>query len=231
LNHYFDDKQKRIISSWLARSRSLTADPYAAFMALWISFNAYCYALYAKKAQKRRADLRVDKGLRLITSEPSRAECTISLESERFKIEIEQPGRISIMVSEKYTEDVVFSEFAKQFQQQYSELLKGQDFHASVETFQKSLYKKDHDKYYVVNMARSNEYDPSGNYESMVAKNIIIPFEDINDLKQLKNALYQVRCNVFHGEKVPGDINDDRIVKTAYPVLLSLMESCAESAV
>jgi hypothetical protein len=48
---------------------------------------------------------------------------------------------------------------------------------------------------------------------------VIVPFEAVGDLKQLKNALYQVRCNIFHGEKVPGNVNDDRITRTALPVL------------
>jgi hypothetical protein len=54
-----------------------------------------------------------------------------------------------------------------------------------------------------------------------------VPFENYADLTQLKNVLYQVRCNVFHGEKVPGDVNDDRIVRAAYPVLLRIMQQLA----
>jgi hypothetical protein len=41
----------------------------------------------------------------------------------------------------------------------------------------------------------------------------------VGNLRQLKSVLYQIRCNVFHGEKAPGDVNDDRIVRAAHPVL------------
>ena len=33
-----------------------------------------------------------------------------------------------------------------------------------------------------------------------------------------------IRCNIFHGEKAPGVLNDDRIVKAATPVLRQLLE-------
>ena len=49
-------------------------------------------------------------------------------------------------------------------------------------------------------------------------QNILVLCED-NNLDTIKNVLYQIRCNIFHGEKIPGDRNDDRIVKSANPVL------------
>jgi hypothetical protein len=98
-----------------------------------------------------------------------------------------------------------------------------------VKAFRNSLAKNG--KWYVVNMARSHDYDPMADYNTMVARNIIVPFDNYTNLNELKNVLYQVRCNVFHGEKVPGEINDDRIVKTAYPVLLAIMETLVTDAV
>jgi hypothetical protein len=225
--NYLDDKQRRIITTWLKRSRELTDDPYASFIALWISFNAFCYARYAKNANKRRADLRNGSGLNVLNSEPARAEGTAILEDQRFRLEIETPGRISILISERYTEDIIFSQFARHYQSCYDELLKQPNFEESVKAFRNSLAKND--RWYVINMARSDDYNPKGDYQAMVQRNIIVPFENYKKLTELKNALYQVRCNVFHGEKVPGELNDDRIVKTAYPVLFAIMEALVKT--
>ena len=225
--NYLDDKQRRIITTWLKRSRDLTDDPYASFIALWISFNAFCYARYAKNANRRRADLRNGTGLNVLTSEPARAEGTAILEDQRFRLEIETPGRISILISERYTEDIIFSQFASHYQSCYDELLKQPNFEESVKAFRNSLAKND--RWYVINMARSDDYNPKGDYQAMVQRNIIVPFKNYKKLTELKNALYQVRCNVFHGEKVPGELNDDRIVKTAYPVLFAIMEALVKT--
>lgn len=218
-----DDKQRKIITSWLERSKNMGPDPYDAFISLWISFNAYCYAKYAETANKRRADLRNDKGLGQITPTPSKAEGKIFLQVEQFRLEITKPGRISIVISERYTEDIIFSQFAKDYQEPYGELLNDSKSNESVKAFQDSLAKED--KRYVINMARKKDYDAKGDYRSMVAKHIIVPLENYRDLKQVINALYQVRCNLFHGEKFPLDPNDDRIVRPAYQVLLKIMES------
>jgi len=223
-----DNKQRRIILSWFERSQDLSSDPYASFIALWISFNAYCYARYAETANKRRADLRIDRGLKEVTSERSRAEGTVFLDSDfgRFKLEIDKPGRISIILSERYTEDIIFSRFAKTHQRHYEEWLKQEDFLRLVEAFRDSLAKND--KFYVINMARIRDYrqyDPNKDYKELIARNIIVTLDSYKKLAQLKNVLYQVRCNVFHGEKVPGDVNDDRIVKKAQPVLYAILEA------
>ena len=205
----------------------MTDDPYASFIALWISFNAFCYARYAKIANKRRADLRNGTGLNVLTAEPARAEGTAILKDQRFRLEIETPGKILILISERYTEEIIFSQFASHYQSCYDELLKQPNFEESVKAFRKSLAKND--RWYVINMARSDDYNPKGDYRDMVQRHIIFPFENYKKLTKLKNALYQVRCNVFHGEKVPGELNDDRIVKTAYPVLFAIMEALVKT--
>ena len=222
-----DSKQKKIITTWLEQSRSLADDPYSSFIALWISFNAYCCAKYAQKACKGRADLRNDHGLRevTVTGEPFSLEGTIRLDGARFELEINQPGRIRIHISEKYTEDRIFSEFAKDYRSEYAKLFDEAAFAISVKEFQSSL---DHEgKFYVVNMLKASDYEVNRDYTKLVKDNIIVPLADCKDLRQLKDVLYQVRSNVFHGEKVPGLPNDDRIVKKAYPVLLRIMESLA----
>ena len=81
-------------------------------------------------------------------------------------------------------------------------------------------------------MARSNDYNDY--YSSMDIDQLdqrnIIKLCETNELLTIKNVLYQIRCNIFHGEKTPGDINDDRIVRSALPLLRLivnyLMEIC-----
>lgn len=52
-----DSKQKRLIRAWFAKGDS-DDEPYFAFMATWIAFNAWCYGEYADKANRQRADLK-----------------------------------------------------------------------------------------------------------------------------------------------------------------------------
>lgn len=224
----FDRKQRQLIESWIAFSEANQRDPYSQFIALWIAFNAACYGRYARVANRKRADLRQDRGLARVTSTPTRAEGVIVHETGRVRIELENPGRIVITVAERYTEDIIFSQFAKEFRASYQTWLTNHHFKEEIATFQRVLAKGE--RFYVINMARAREHDAERDYQEMKSKNIIIPFEDVADLKQLKNALYQVRCNIFHGEKVPGEINDDRIVKAAIPVLRKLLAAAYESS-
>ena len=53
-----DHKQQRLIESWTRLADQAGTDEYTRFLALWIAFNAYCYAHYAPQAHKERADLR-----------------------------------------------------------------------------------------------------------------------------------------------------------------------------
>jgi hypothetical protein len=165
----------------------------------------------------------------VLPSTPPRADGTALLESQRFRLNIEKPGKISIVIAERYTEDMIFSQFAHHYQVRYDEILQQPTFQESVKAFRHALAKNG--RWYVVNMARSHDYDPMGDSTIMVERNIIVPFDNYTNLTALKNALYQVRCNVFHGEKVPGEINDDRIVKAAYPVLLVIMETLVIDAI
>jgi hypothetical protein len=76
-------------------------------------------------------------------------------------------------------------------------------------------------------MAKIKYYDDSFSVNNLASKNIIILCEE-NNLKTIKNVLYQIRCNIFHGEKTPGDINDDTIVKSANPLLKYIVEYLIE---
>jgi len=67
-------------------------------------------------------------------------------------------------------------------------------------------------------MARINSFDQKEDIDEQSRRNILVLCEN-NNLSTIKNVLYQIRCNIFHGEKIPGDINDDRIVKSANPIL------------
>lgn len=55
-----------------------------------------------------------------------------------------------------------------------------------------------------------------------VSKNFLVLFED-DKIGTLKRVLYQIRSNIVHGEKLPGAVNDDKIVRAAYPVIQKIM--------
>jgi hypothetical protein len=222
----FDKRQARIIRAWLSRSRDTASDAYDAFIGLWIAFNAYCYGRYARLAHRNRADLRNEAGLRSLSDAPTAAVGQIVREPSRVRLELTQPGRVVIVIRERYTEDIIFSQLAKDFRVTYLDWLKDIRFAAHVAAFHAALARNG--RHYVVNMAVVDRYDPK-NLDALANQGVIVPFEDPTKIDDLIDVLYQVRCNVFHGEKVPYDPNDDKIVKAAHPVLLFIVEKLAET--
>ena len=106
-----------------------------------------------------------------------------------------------------------------------STLVDDSSFASLIATLQDALKKPN--GHYVLNLSKKDSSDlASWDDKSIIAKstNLLCSFHDIKRLSLLKSVLYQVRCNIFHGEKVPGDLNDDRIVKAAVPVLQKLLE-------
>ena len=54
-----------------------------------------------------------------------------------------------------------------------------------------------------------------------------VPFEtenDIEDFEKFVNVIYQIRCNFFHGDKIPFDKDDESLVKWAYGTFLYFWE-------
>ena len=226
---YFDDKQKRLINSWHNLSVH-SEDAYMAFMAEWIAFNAICYNLYYNKAIIERANIDRDKSRKLLnninekfnpTTEVNAQNTKLVGTSEKWSIDILLPERLFISVTHNYTEDIIFNEFVKGNQNWYNN--KPSDL---FEKLKNSLSKGD--GHFVINMAKSNSYNLENDIKEMATKNIIILCEE-NNLKTIKNVLYQIRCNIFHGEKIPGDINDDRIVKSAIPLLKHIVQNLIQT--
>ena len=221
-----DEKQRRIIESWETRAAIPDSDPYYSFISLWIAFNARLYAEYARVANGRRADLHKDDGLNSVSSLPQKAEGVAQFADGRYKIDLDRPGQISIRISERYTEDIIFARFAKDYRSLYETLLKEAEFCKAVKGFQSTI--EENKRHFVMNMAKAQDFDVNVDFEVMTKKNIVVPFEDFGSLKELKNVLYQVRNNVFHGEKTPGTLNDDRIVRAAIPVLRRIVRALME---
>jgi hypothetical protein len=218
---YFDSKQKKLINSWRELGEK-SEDSYMAYIAEWIAFNAICYNLYYQRAVIERATIdrsksKLDRINEILNqkSELIPENALISKSSKKVNIDLSLPERLFISIANNYTEDIIFNEFVKNHESWYNSFPSN-----SFIDLQESLRKKD--RFFVINMAKELEYDSEGSIKEMADKNIIILCEK-NNLKTIKNVLYQIRCNIFHGEKTPGDINDDRIVKHALPVLKYLV--------
>jgi len=218
-----DSRQKEIFHTWFNQGVENASKPNFGFISLWIAFNAYCVANYSTKAKRLLAQLDKNRGFKELSG--TTVEITEGLISEKdgiYSIDIKQPGRIRIVVKERFIESAVFDVFAKNFTNQYIKMIRQEeDFAEAVNTLRETLRKKDH--FYVIDMSRHRDYDYEVLYKELVERSIVVPFEDITDIVQLKNVLYQVRCNLFYGEKLPGILNDDRIVRAAYPVLLAIL--------
>lgn len=221
---YFDEKQTRLITSWHNLSID-SKDAYMAFIAEWIAFNAICYNLYYENAVRERATIDRHKSKlksiqeRLNQSHEVLAEkAKINYASEKWNIDLSFPERLFISISNNYTEDNIFNEYVIVNGKWYNENILASFglFDALHKSLKKEL--KNGPRHFVINMSKNKFYNESFNIDEMAGKNIVVLCES-NDLKTIKDVLYQIRCNIFHGEKTPGDINDDRIVKSALPVL------------
>ena len=219
-----DGKQKRLIEAWISQAEQAT-DPYFRFMSLWIAFNASCYALFHESANQLRADLKKLEG-------ESPLDCPVQAHVVRTDNRILVQAdvlRMDVKVVEVYTENLVFSQFAKTMKGRYRLALeRDAPFSNAVDRFREAIRKNN--GYYVLNLSKSDDgisevavWDARKVEEST---NMLRSFHERNNLALLKDVLYQVRCNVFHGEKVPGTTNDDRIVIAALPVLRRLPEFC-----
>jgi hypothetical protein len=222
--NYFDEKQIKLITAWYDLSAS-TENSYMSFMSAWISFNAICYNLYYEDAVIERANIDRDKSKliaiheRLDKSEIIEAKNTeIRSKRTKWNIDISLPERLFISVSNNYTESIIFEKYVDNYTTWYTRNIS--DTHEIFETLKRSLEKKHKEgiHHFVINMAKQKYLNDNENIEDLAGKNVIVLCES-NNLKTIKNVLYQIRCNIFHGEKIPGDVNDDRIVKAALPML------------
>jgi len=214
---YFDDKQCRLINSWHNISQS-ASDKYIAYISEWIAFNAICYNLFSEKANIERANIDRSKSkLNAIINRFNPAaeiiadNAYVGGTSDKWAIEISLPERLYIEVKKSFTEDIIYSEYVKTYKNWYN-----QSPSVHFDNLKNAL-RKDNGSY-VINMSRSHEISEDYSIEYLSKKNLIILCEK-NDLITIKNVLYQIRCNIFHGEKIPGDINDDKIVIHALPLL------------
>jgi len=46
---------------------------------------------------------------------------------------------------------------------------------------------------------------------------------NINNLNEVLSCAYQVRCNLFHGGKAPGNPRDERLVDASYTIVSKLI--------
>ncbi len=125
---------------------------------------------------------------------------TIQRTNTKVTITLDTPITIKIGISERYTKDIIFSAFAQHHAQYYRELLRQEAFQHAITHLQHALEKRS-GECYVINMAKAGHHHSESNPRELEVKNILVRFNDTSNLQQLKNVLYQIRCNVFHGEK------------------------------
>jgi hypothetical protein len=234
LNGQIDDKQREIILSWHNLAKE-TPNSYMRFISEWIAFNAICYALYYKKALKIPAEIVRDKKYEKIIVD---SESGVPLPAEEaFLLREENNSRISIKFfkehnqilelkigDKKYLEKMIFDQFASNYHAWYES---NDCLNEHFDELKNSLKKED-GFYYVIKMANIDDYKEflkSEDYtEQDLEKSKTVVFCKENKLGIVKDVLYQIRCNIFHGEKIPGEPNDDRIVQAAFPLLNAIVE-------
>lgn len=212
------------------------ADNYTAFIAMWVALNALCNARYYNEANKLMADIRTDRKKTKSwvegSGERANGDWTSIGDTSKCDVDIARQSvfgmeKLKLRIKEKYTESIIYDEFTREFSAEYQSWIQDPPFQYHIHKFRDSLIKENApDIPYVINMARKREYHITSNVDElkqMKERSIIVIYDDRNKLHHLMDVLYQVRCNIFHGEKSPGEPNDDRIVIAAYPVLRELM--------
>lgn len=231
---YFDEKQIKLIKSWHQLSEK-SEDFYMSFISEWIAFNAICYNLFYEKAVLERANIDRKKSKKFLNSRNEiefhkinvSAKISVKEISDNdWTLQIDFPERLFLSISKKYTEDIIYQLFADEFENWYAEnKIEIQPLYNELkESLKKENFSNNENlnyRYYVINMQKEVLLD-FDDIDRLASKNIVILCEQ-NDLKTVIKVLYQIRNNIFHGEKIPGEINDDRIVKSALPMLRFLI--------
>lgn len=181
---------------------------------------------FYEQANKQRADIR---DYRRSPDCNTEFNCLLKVKGENLEITAESL-KLRLRISERYTEDLVFAEFVRTAKGRYETALSTDPvFSADVDVLRSSILKQN--GYYVLNLSRRDVVDEVMALSEAEVKRVtsrLALFDDKKSLGQLKDVLYQIRCNVFHGEKIPGDLNDDRIVSAATPVLKYLLQMILE---
>ena len=229
---YFDEKQIKLITSWHELSEK-SEDYYMSFISEWIAFNAICYNLYYDKAVLERANIDRKKSKKFLNAKSDNEFNNVDISAKisvkeisdnDWTLQIDFPERLFLSISKKYTEDIIYQLFAEEYENWYTENKK--EIQPLYNELKESLKKDDFSqsgnlRYYVINMQKKKSLYKE-DIDRLASKNIIILCEQ-NDLKTVIKVLYQIRNNIFHGEKIPGETNDDRIVKSALPMLRFLI--------
>ena len=220
----FYKKQYDIIKSWhnLAfREKS----PYVKFFSNWISFNTACYALFYKNAIRERVDF---DDIRKLPNIKSRLEIERSINLEEghissteknLKLKLKFPEKINLTIKERFSENYIYDEFSNKFESEFV----FDDLDPDLISLKNSLTKSN-GRIYVIDMSRfDTQYNEGNDIDKMSSNGVISLLED-NSLSTIVKVLYQIRCNIFHGGKEPGDSDDDLIVKAANPILNRLVK-------
>jgi hypothetical protein len=223
-----DEKQKKLILAWHEQSVN-ASNEYLKFMSNWIAFNAICYSLYHEKAIKERAQIdtsksKIKKVVQLLVNEDEgySAEAKIVGREDRLTIDIKLPERLFLTIKKTFTEDNIYREFIRDYEAKFNI---DEDFIELVEKFQESIFRDNN--YYVINMLKINKFNQK-DITKMIEDEVVVQLNEIK-YSNTQRVLYQIRNNIFHGEKVPGNVNDDRIVKGANPVLNYIVSACIKN--
>ena len=219
----FDEKQFSIIKSW--HNVSINQDyGYVKFFSNWISFNAICYGLFYEKGVKERVDI---DNINKLPNIKSRLEVEESIYLDQgqiyqtdhnIKVKLKFPEPINFSIKERFIEHYIFNEFSKKFK---NDLFFNSDDNEIIAL--KKALTKDNGRIYVIDMSRYTQHNIDNDIDEMSSKGVITLFED-SELSSIVNVLYQIRCNIFHGGKEPGDHHDDEIVEAANIILNKIVE-------
>lgn len=104
----------------------------------------------------------------------------------------------------------------QEYETKYLELLNNQDFRNKINKFYNYL---NGESYIVHFKGKVADMRPNHQTESKAQ-----PFENINNFEQFIMVVYQIRCNLFHGNKSPHNDGDVQLVESIFETFLMFIE-------
>lgn len=248
------DREQQDTLRWLperAKEQAAKGNFLEAFLLQWIAFNALCDAAYRDEAWRLVAKLKNGRNLQIL-KDGSRISGKFVRRQDGCELIIESPAEVSISLEEKNIESMLYSAFARDFersirrmpeklQEKYSELRTWLlNAHTGCQSALSLLYEKECDARdshtlrrtapVIIDYAelrRHRKKWKNATYDQLRGAGVFIELSADADIPQVVRAIYKLRCNLFHGSRLPAGYNSfTSLVPLAYD-MVHFMQNCA----
>lgn len=245
------DREQQDTLRWLperAKEQAAKGNFLEAFLLQWIAFNALCDAAYRDEAWRLVAKLKNGRNLQIL-KDGSRISGKFVRRQDGCELIIESPAEVSISLEEKNIESMLYSAFARDFersiqrmpvniQEEYDE--RKSNLMVTYTSCQSALNVQDEKEWdarekrkakpVIIDYAelrRHRKKWKNATYAQLRGAGVFIELSTDADIPQVVRAIYKLRCNLFHGSRLPAGYNSfTSLVPLAYD-MVHFMQNCA----